>query len=92
MKNFMKKLSSILRTVFGYGIMISLFAGGLTFFAYVVALVMGGEVAAQICHVIYKVVFPWIIKLSTVMVLLGLIVMYLNGEVALTSGKEKSKR
>ena len=31
-----------------------------------------------------------VIKLSTVMVLLGLAVMYLNGEMALTSNKKKA--
>ena len=30
MKNFCKKLSDILKLIFGYGIMITLFAGGLT--------------------------------------------------------------
>ena len=89
---FMKKISSVLRTVFGYGIMISLFSGGITFWGYVVALIIGGETAGQICHIIYKEIFPWIIKLSTIMVLLGLVVMYLNGEIALTSGKQKTKK
>ena len=39
MKNFCSKLSDGLRTIFGYGIMISLFAGGLTFFGYAAALI-----------------------------------------------------
>ena len=49
MKNFCKKLSSILKMIFGYGIMISLFAGGLTFFGYLAALFIGGETATAIC-------------------------------------------
>ena len=88
MKEKMKKISAFLRKVFGYGIALSLFAGGLTFVGYVVALVLGGTAAEQICHFIYKILFPYIIKLSTVMVLLGLVVMYLNGEMSLTSGKK----
>ena len=87
-----KKISSVLRVVFGYGIMLCLFAGGLTFFGYVAALCIGGEAAATICQVISKSVTPVIIKTSTVMVLLGLLVMYLNGEVALTSDKKKSAK
>ena len=92
MKEFCKKLSAILKTVFGYGIMICLFAGGLTFFGYLAALCIGGETAAAICVFIYKGIIPYIIKISTIMVLLGLVAMYLNGEMALTSNKKKSSK
>lgn len=90
MKEMCKKISAKLRVVFGYGIMLCLFAGGLTFFGYLAALVVGGEAAALICTFIYKTIIPVIIKCSTVLVLLGLAVMYLNGEVALTAHKKKA--
>lgn len=90
MKEICKKISQVLRTVFGYGIMICLFTGGLTFFGYLAALVIGGESATAICVFIYKSIIPVIIKCSTALVLLGLVVMYLNGEVALTPNKKKS--
>lgn len=89
MKETCKKISSVLKTVFGYGIMICLFAGGLTFFGYLAALIIGGETATAICTVIYKTIVPYIIKGSTIMVLLGLVAMYLNGEMALTANKKK---
>ena len=92
MKEMCKKISRFLRTVFGYGIMICLFAGGLTFFGYLAALVIGGETAAAICVFIYKTVIPVIIKTSTSLVLLGLLVMYLNGELALTSVSKKPSK
>ena len=91
-KEICKKISSVLRVIFGWGIMLCLFAGGLTFFGYVAALCIGGEAAAAICVVISKTITPWIIRCSTVMVLLGLVVMYLNGEVALTSDKKKATK
>ena len=90
MKEFCKKLSDVLKLIFGYGIMISLFAGGLTFFGYVAALIVGGEAAALICAFIYKKIVPVIIYLSVSMVLLGLVAMYLGGEVALTAHKKKA--
>lgn len=90
MKNWCKKLSAKLRIVFGWGILLCLFAGGLTFFGYVAALIIGGDTAAAICALIYKTIIPIIIKASTAMVLLGLAVMYLNGEVALTAHKKKA--
>ena len=92
MKEFCKKLSNILRTIFGYGIMISLFAGGLTFFGYVAALIIGGETAAAICAFLYKRILPAVIYLAVSMVLLGLLAMYLNGEIALTSEKKTAKK
>ena len=92
MKEICKKISQVLRTVFGYGIMLCLFAGGLTFFGYLAALVIGGETATAICVFIYKTIIPIIIKCSTTLVLLGLLVMYLNGELALTSDKKKASK
>lgn len=92
MKEFCKKLSDVLKTIFGYGIMVTLFAGGLTFFGYVAALIIGGDTATAICTVIYKEIVPVIIYVSVIMVLLGLVAMYLSGEVALTPEKKKAKK
>ena len=92
MKEFCKKLAAILKTIYGYGIMISLFAGGLTFFGYLAAIIIGGDTAAAICTVIYKQVIPVIIYLSVIMVLIGLVAMYLNGEKALTPEKKESHK
>ena len=92
MKNVCKKIASVLKTIFGYGIMASLFAGGLTFFGYVAALIIGGDTAAEICAFIKDKIFPVIIYLSTTMVVLGLIAMYLNGETALTPDKKKASK
>ena len=92
MKEFCKKLSAVLKTIFGYGIMIALFAGGLTFFGFLAALIIGGDTAALICAVLYKKVIPVIIYLAVSMVLLGLLAMYLNGEKALTPEKKEAKK
>ncbi len=88
MKAFFKKISAVLKTIFGYGIMLCLFAGGLTFFGYVAALIIGGNTAATICFVIYKQIIPIIVYATSVLVLLGLLAMYLNGEMALTAKKK----
>jgi len=87
----MKKFTEICKLVFGYGIMISLFAGGLTFFAYLIALIIGGDTAALICEVTYKQVIPVIVKISTSMILLGLVCMYMSGEKSLTPSEKKKK-
>ena len=93
MKELFKKISKVLKMIFGYGIMICLFAGGLTFVGYMAALLVGGELATTICTIIYKGIFPWIIRASTALILLGLVAMYCNGETALTTGgKKKDKK
>ena len=85
MKENMKKVSVVLKKIFGYGIMICLFAGGFTFFGYMVALIVGGSLAETICRFIYKSFMPIIVYCSTSLVLLGLVAMYCNGEMALSS-------
>ena len=91
MKKFLEKTCNVLGVIYGYGILITLFAGGLTFFGYVVALCIGGDVAAQICEILYKHVFKIIIIASSCVVILGIIKMYLSGEVALSIEKKKKE-
>ncbi len=87
----MKKISSAIKMIFGYGIMITLFAGGMTFFGYVAALVVGGGTAEIICAFIYDKFIPVIVYISSILVLLGLAAMYMDGEMALTSKSSKNK-
>ena len=91
MKETLKKISDVFKLIFGYGIMIVLFAGGLTFFGYVAALIIGGETATAMCTWIYKTFIPIIIKASTILILFGLVTMYLAGEKALTPGRKAAK-
>ena len=90
MKETMRKISDIFKQIFGYGIMIVLFAGGLTFFGYLAALIIGGETATAICNWIYKSFIPVIIYISTILILFGMLTMYLAGEKALTPDHKKA--
>ena len=58
MKDIFRKISEICTLIFGYGIMIVLFAGGFTFFGYLAALLIGGPAAEAICIFIYKTIIP----------------------------------
>ena len=91
MKETLKKISDVFKLIFGYGIMIVLFAGGLTFFGYVIALIIGGDTATAICTWIYKSFVPVMIYATTILILFGLLTMYLAGEKALTPGKKNMK-
>lgn len=92
MKENLKKIAAKLKIVFGYGIMLTLFVGGLTFFGYLVALIIGGDTAALICEVIYKQIVPVMIKVTTILVLFGLFTMYLAGEKSLTPTKRDKNK
>ena len=89
-KEICKKIADFLSIIFGYGIAVCLFAGGLTFFGFVAALIIGGDTATAICLTIKDDIFPVIIIASVVFVLLGLFIMYLRGETALTPDKKKN--
>lgn len=91
MKEILKKVSDVCKLIFGWGIMIVLFAGGLTFFGYVAALIIGGDTATAICTWIYKSFMPVMIYASTILILFGLVTMYIAGEKALTPGRKTAK-
>ena len=88
-KSILNKVGNVLSLIFGYGIMLSLFIGGLSFVGYVVALIIGGDVASYICTFIYKGIYPYLVYITSILVLLGLLVMYLRGETVLSSAKKK---
>lgn len=92
MREILKKISSVCKLIFGYGIMIVLFAGGLTFFGYVAALIIGGDKATAICTWIYKSFTPIMVYVTTVLILFGLLAMYIGGEKALTPGRRTIKK
>ncbi len=89
MKKVLNKVSEILSWIFGYGMMICLFVGGLSFIAYLVALIVGGDTAVLICDFVYKKLYKYLVYVTSTLVLLGLLKMYLSGQTALTSGRKK---
>ena len=91
MKKVIKKLANILEFIYGYGIMISLFVGGFTFFGYLAALIVSGETGALICNFIYKTIYPYLVYGTSIIVLCGIVKMYLCGETALRASSEKKK-
>ena len=88
----MEKPVKVLKQIFGYGIMTALFVGGATFIGYIAAFCIGGEAAVAICAFIKKYMIPAVTYLSTVMVVFGIVIMYLSGEVALAAKKKSDKK
>lgn len=89
MKKIVQKIINVTGIIYGYGIMLSLIIGGLSFFGYMIALIIGGSTAASICDFIYKRLYPVLVYSSSVIVVLGLFIMYLKGEKALSAEKKK---
>ena len=89
MKKILDKIANIIGWIYGYGLMITLFLGGLSFFGYLVAIIVGGDTAAAICTFIYKDFYPVLIMTTSILLLLGIVKMYLKGEVALSASKKK---
>ena len=89
-KEIRTKIATVMGYVYGVGIMLSLFIGALTFLGYLVALIAGGDVAADICEFIYRKIYPVLFTATSVIVLIGLAKMYVAGEKSLAP-KKKSK-
>ena len=89
MKKFLDKVVNIIKIIFGYGIMLCLFIGGISFIGYLIALFVGGKTAEAICTFIYKGAYPYLVYSSSILVLLGLLKMYLCGETALKAASKK---
>ena len=87
----MKKISNVLLRLFAIGVLVTLLAGALSLVGYLVAFIIGGETATQLCEFIYKEYFPVVIRVCSVSVLFGLIGMYLKKQKALTFTEEKEK-
>jgi len=84
MKTVIEKIISAIKVIYGWAIFICLFVGGLTFFGFLAAFIIGGETATAICAFIYNKIFKVLIYGGNVAVMLGLICMYLRKELALT--------
>lgn len=85
------KVARVFKLIFGYGIMITLFAGALVFFGFIVALCIGGETATAMCTWIYKQFVPIMVQATSILILWGLVSMYIAGEKALSQSKKNLK-
>ena len=90
----MKKASQVLEKIFGWGVILCLLAGGLAFFGFLVALIIGGgpdSAAQSIAVFIHKQYFPIVITCASITIGIGLLSMYLGGTEALSLKTEKKE-
>jgi len=88
----MKKAAEITSLLFGFGVYICLFAGGLAAVGYIVALIIGGGAGGSgydLARFIQRTYLPFIFRLASASVMIGLLSMYLSGQKALTIVTDK---
>ena len=86
-----KKITDIMEYIYGIGVFLALFAGGVSCIGYVVALIVGGETATNICTFIYKEIYPILFAFASCTALFGLLKMYVAGEKSMVPNKRNNK-
>lgn len=89
MRKIRAKAAKALSYIYAIGILVALSVGALSFLGYLVAIVIGGPIATEICVFIYKKVYPVLFYISSGSVLLGLLKMYVAGEKTMVPNKKK---
>ena len=89
-----QKIVDFLNKVFGWCIYACLVAGGLAFFGFLFALIIGGgkdSVAQSISIFIHKQYFPIVIRASAITIGIGLLAMYIGKTSALSIAADKKE-
>lgn len=79
-KEICNKIALVLEYIIGIALAVCLFAGGLGFIGYAIALCLGGQTAAEICDWIFNTYYAVLIKIGTITTLLTFLKMYFKGE------------
>ncbi|MGD9153881.1 MAG: hypothetical protein PVG90_00055 [Bacillota bacterium] len=80
----MKKLLAVCNKLFGWGIYITLLAGGIAFFGFLIGIILGESVGSALAIFIHQQYFPVVIRITSIIIGVGLVVMYLRKEQALS--------
>ena len=73
-----KKLYDVLNKIYGAILMVSFFAGLLPLIAFVVAIIIGGEIGEAVSVFLYEKYYPWVIVCAAFSVVIGWIASYVN--------------
>lgn len=86
-----QKIYSVLNRIYGIMMTISFFAGILPLIPFVVAIIIGGDVGANISIFLYKQFYPWVIVVGCMAVLVGLVAMYVGKKEGLSVKKASAE-
>ena len=86
-----EKIYNVLNKIYGVTILVSLFAGCLPVVPFIIAIIVGGNTGANISVFLYKQYYPWVAVLAAVSVIIGIIAMYIGGQIKFKSAKKEKK-
>ena len=92
MKEMKTKLIKLLCNLYGIGITVAVFTGALSFVGYLAAIIIGGQMAADICVFIYKKLYPVLFYLCSASVFIGMLKMYIAGEKTMMLTKKRNQK
>ncbi len=84
-----EKIINFITRLWAVSSCILLFSGGITFFGYLAAIILGGDTGASIISFLYEKVFGVLIYVNSVFIVIGLVKVELSGEKMLTSSSKK---
>ena len=89
-----QKLLNLCKTIYGWGMTISFFAGGLPVVPFVFAIAIGGSWGEGVAVFLYRQYYPCVILLASICMVIGLIAMYLEKQqgLSLKTITEKTER
>ena len=73
-----EKIVKVLNRIYGVMMTISFFAGILPLVPFIIAIIIGGDIGANISIFLYKQFYPWVIATGSVAIIIGLIAMYVG--------------
>ena len=73
-----KKIFKALNNIYGVLMFTSFFAGFLPIVPFIIAIIVGGDFAANVCNFLYNQYYPWVIILGCVAIVIGLVAMYIG--------------
>lgn len=85
------KIYNVLNKIYGIAITVSLFAGFLPIFPFIVAIIIGGNTGANISVFLYKQYYPWVAVLASVAVLIGVVALYIGKHITFKISKKRNK-
>ncbi len=83
--------AALFNKIFGWGVFICLIAGGLAFFGFLAGIIIGGPGAEALAVFIRKQYFPVVIRVTSIVIGIGLIGMYLGKMHALSLTADKKE-
>ena len=87
-----KKIYTILNKIYGIMMTISFFAGIIPLIPFIVAIIIGGDIGANMSIFLYKQFYPWVIVIGSVAILVGLIAMYVGKMEGLSTKKISAEK